>query len=221
MITILELSMRREKIGAIIRKERKKKFKSQAAFADSIREKLNLQPEAITQGTVSNWENGNSLPSLDYLLAMSRIFNCDCGYLLGDYDEHTRDSMDICKATGLSEESVNTLCNLKSWGVEAELTSVIDGLISDLNHGEKGASLAPLVYLIHWFLTYKGSGKIDKMVHTNGEIVDCHDLDGYIPNSVKLNDRIIENAALMEIQQGLISLKKRFLRKERGKSGKH
>lgn len=91
------LSMRRKKIGAIIRKERKKKFKSQAAFAASIREELNLQPKEITQGTVSNWENGRCFPSLDYLLAMSRIFNCDCGYLLGDYDEHTRDS----------EESVN------------------------------------------------------------------------------------------------------------------
>ena len=215
----ISLGERRKEIGLRIAKERKKADLTHDELADEIKKLLGIRPR---QSTISMWEHGKSFPdNIEMIFAMSKIFGCDCGYLLCDYDEKTHDSKDMCNATGLSEESINTLCNLKSWGVEAELTSVIDGLISDLNHGEKGASLAPLVYLIHWFLTYKGSGKIDKMVHTNGEIVDCHDPDGYIASSIKLNDRIIESAVLMDIQQGLISLKKRVLRKERGKNGKH
>lgn len=210
---------RRAEIGRRIAKERKNAGLTHDGLADEIKKILGVRPR---QSTISMWEHGKSFPdNIETIFAMSRIFGCDCGYLLCDYDEKTHDSMDICKATGLSEESINTLCNLKSWGVEAELTSVIDGLISDLNRTEKGASFTPLVYLIHWFLAYSSSGKINKMVHINGEIVDCHDPDGYLSSSVKLNDRIIENAALMEIQQGLISLKKRISRKERGKNGEH
>lgn len=221
MINTNELNMRRKKIAAIIRKERKKNFRSQAAFADSIRKELNLSPESITQGTVSNWENGNTLPSLDYLLAMSRIFDCDCGYLLGDYEERTHDATEICNATGLSEESVNLLCNSKSWGTESELASVIDALLFDYRYSTKGESFSPLVYLIAWYLRYDGNRQIEKMILANGEIMDCSDETGYIPSAIKLNERIIENAALTEIQQALISLKKRLSRKERGKHGIH
>ena len=55
----------------------------------------------------------------------------------------------------------------------------------------------------------------------DGTVKDSGDATGYTSSILKLNDRIIENAALTEIEQGLISLKKRILRKERGKNGKH
>lgn len=152
---------------------------------------------------------------------MSRIFACDCGYLLGDYDERTHDSMDICKATGLSEETVNLLCNLRAWGVEKELTSVVDALIYDFRSAEKSKDIAPLVYLISWFLQYHGGNSGTMRVLPDGTVKDSGDATGYTSSTLKLNDRIIENAALTEIEQGLISLKKRILRKERGKNGKH
>lgn len=213
------MNERRKEIGRRIAKERKKAGLTHDGLADKIKKELGVRPG---QSTISMWEHGNSFPeNIETIFAMSKIFGCDCGYLLCDYDEKTHDSKEICNATGLSEESVNTLCNLNSWGVETELTSVVDGLIYDLNHSEKENSFTPLVYLIHWFLAYKGNGETAKMVHIDGEIVDCHDADGYIASSIKLNDRIIENAVLTEIQQCLISLKKRTSRKERGKNGKH
>lgn len=97
------------------------------------------------------------------------------------------------------------------------MTHVIDALIFDYRYTTKGESFAPLVYLLNWFFKYKGIGKIKKQVHISGEIIDCNDQSGYLASTIKLNNRIVENAALMEIQQALISLKKRLAEKESGK----
>lgn len=211
------LAIRRKKIGKRIAQERKNRHWSQAAFGEELSKKMGGSiPTA--QNTISNWENGNNLPeSLDIFIAMSHIFECDCGYLLCDYDERTHDSKEICKATGLSEESINTLCSLKKWDLGEEVTRVIDALIFDFRYATKGESFAPLVYLLDWFLKYKGNGKIEKQVHISGKIIDCNDQNGYIASTIKLNNRIIENAALLEIQQALISIKKRLARREREK----
>lgn len=205
-------------LGKRLGRERKKEGLTQAGLADKIEAETGKRPE---QNTISNWENGKSFPGIDTIFALSRIFACDCGYLLGDYDERTHDSMDICKATGLSEETVNLLCNLRAWGTEKELTSVIDALIYDFGFATKGEGIAPLVYLISWFLRYRGGNSGSMRVLPDGTVKDSCDATGYTLNTLKLNDRIIENAALTEIEQGLISLKKRILRKERGENGKH
>lgn len=212
---------RRAEIGKRIAKERKnaKPPMTQDDLADRLEKEIGNRPK---QSTISMWERGNSFPdSIEIIFALSRIFNCDCGYLLCDYEERTHDATDICKATGLSEETINTLCNTRSWGVGQELTSVVDALIYDANHATKGEDIPPLIYLISWFLRYNGNGNSLKEVLVTGEIKDCPDTSGYVSHALRLNDRIIENAALTEIQQGLISLKKRILRKERKKNGKH
>ena len=211
------ITIRRKKIGQRIALERKKRNWSQAVFGEELSKKMNCS-NPIAQNTISNWENGNNLPeSLDIFIAMSYIFGCDCGYLLCDYDERTHDSKEICKATGISEESINALCNLKTWGLGGEVTRVIDALIFDYRYTTKGESFAPLVYLLNWFFEYKGNGKIEKQVHISGKIIDCNDPSGYLASTIKLNDRIVENAALMEIEQALISLKKRLAGQENGK----
>lgn len=188
---------------------------------EGLAAKLNDLGYGKGQSAISEWETKERLPDIETVFALSQIFGCDCGYLLGDYDERTHDSTDICKATGLSEETVNTLCYLRSWGAETELTAVIDALIYDFRFATKGEDIAPLVYLISWFLQYHGDNGAAMRVYLNGTVKDSGDATGYTAGTLKLNDRIIENAALTEIEQGLISLKKRILRKERGKNGKH
>lgn len=211
------IAIRRKKIGKRIAQERKKRNWSQAVFGEELSKKTGGSTP-IAQNTISNWENGNNFPeSLDIFIAMSLIFECDCGYLLCDYDERTHDSKEICKATGLSEESINALCSLKTWGVEGAVTHVIDSLILDYRYATKGESFSPLVYLLNWFFKYKGTGKIEKQVHISGKIIDSNDQSSYLASTIKLNDRIVENAALMEIQQALISLKNRLAGKESGK----
>lgn len=210
---------RRTEFGKLLAKERKKAGLTQGGLADKIEAEIGNRPE---QNTVSNWEQGKSFPnSIETVFALSRIFGCDCGYLLGDYEERTHDSTEICKATGLSEETINTLCNLRAWGAEMELTSVIDALIYDFRFTTKGEDIAPLVYLISWFLQYRGGKSGSMRVRLDGTVKDSGDATGYTSGTLKLNDRIIENAALTEIEQGLIYLKRRILRKEPGNNGKH
>ena len=56
-------------------------------------------------------------------------------------------------------------------------------------------------------------------VSLNGSFRDCGDVTGHTAGTLKMNSRVIESAALTEIQQSLISLKKRILRKERRNNG--
>lgn len=210
---------RRTEFGKLLARERKKAGLTQAGLADRIEEEIGNRPE---QNTISNWEQGKAFPgSIETVFAMSRIFGCDCGYLLGDYEERTHDSTDICKATGLSELTVNGLCNLAAWGVGQEAATVIDALMFDFGYQTKGEKIAPLIYLLNWYLKYDGGQSKGKGVNVNGKIMDTDDTTGYLGSSLNLDSRLIENAALMEIQQGLISLKKRIARKERGHSGQH
>ena len=58
--------------------------------------------------TVSNHESGQPF-KFETLLKYCDIYDCDLGYLLGDYDESTHDLHFICSETGLSEEAVNRL----------------------------------------------------------------------------------------------------------------
>ena len=200
-----------------LKKERKKARLTQEKLAAQ----LNELGYGKGQSGVSDWETKGRLPDLETVFALSRIFGCDCGYLLGDYEERTHDSTDICKATGLSESTVNGLCNMATWGAGQEAATVIDALMFDFGYETKGEKIAPLIYLLNWYLKYDSVQRMGKRVYINGEIVDTNDTTGYLGSSLNLDSRLIENAALMEIQQGLISLKKRIARKKGENNGQH
>ena len=55
----------------------------------------------VTKQSVSNWENNNILPSIDILIALSRIFHVSCDYLLG------LDDRQCLEVTGLTEEQMS------------------------------------------------------------------------------------------------------------------
>lgn len=54
----------------------------------------------VTKQTVSNWENGNILPSIDMLVKISRFFRLGTDYLLG------LDSRTYIEVTGLTLNQV-------------------------------------------------------------------------------------------------------------------
>lgn len=217
MIDYQFYTTRYAEFGKRLAQERKRAGLTQQGLADKIEAEIGKAPG---QNTISNWENGKAFPdSIEVIFAMSRILGCDCGYLLCDYEERTHNATDICKATGLSEETVNTLCNTKTWGVGQELTTVVDALIYDFNHATKSEDISPLIYLISWFLQYGGGGSNAMRVSLDGSFRDCGDATGHTAGTLKMNSRVIESAALTEIQQSLISLKKRILRKERRNDG--
>ena len=81
--------------------------------------------------TVSKWEKGNSYPSLQQLLRLCDIFQCDIDYLLGNIPCKTREVTDIVKATGLSSDAVEQLLN---WQANKTVSnqnrlSLVDALI--------------------------------------------------------------------------------------------
>lgn len=91
-----------EKIGERIKTERKKLRMTQEAFAEKYH---------VKRSTVSKWEHGEAMPNFQTMLDICADFNCELGYLLCEngYENKTRETTDICKATGLSEKAVSIL----------------------------------------------------------------------------------------------------------------
>ena len=113
MNDVFKYERRKEKIGVRIRQERRKLpgRVSQEALGERLAQVIPTR-DNIKQTTVASWESGRTLPPLDALIAMSEVFGCDIGYLLGDYERRFRDVQDICERTGLSERTVDSLIRM-------------------------------------------------------------------------------------------------------------
>lgn len=76
----------------------------------------------VTKQCISNWENGNILPSIDMLIRIASTFSVSADYLLGLNQHHTLD------VTGLTNEQifhvqsiVNDIKELSSKAKETEV----------------------------------------------------------------------------------------------------
>ena len=197
-------------IGARIRTERKAMKMTQGKLAEEIGEITGDQ--LIRQNTVSDWERGITIPPINKLLALSKIFRCDCGYLLCDYDERAHGVKEICSETGLSAESVEYLRSAKTWGIPDASLTAADFLIRD--HYTKGPR--SILSLIYFFLAFDGkkAGKA-KEIHIDGTMVDDPDPSMYSEYSFSIaGNRVIENAVLEEIKDNL-KYRKREMNDER------
>lgn len=103
-----------------LKAERKKKYGSQAEFADaylrehgSIRKKKAEGTEDTEEvnmfPTVQKWEQGRSFPTIDVLYNICEMLECDADYLLGNIEEKTNSVHLIREYTGLSEEAIENL----------------------------------------------------------------------------------------------------------------
>ena len=90
-----------ELIGERIKAERKRQNWTQKQLAEEIK--------TYSEKTLRDWEKGNTNISVDGLIELSNLFGCDVNYLIGAYDYRTKESEDICKTTGLSEDAVKVL----------------------------------------------------------------------------------------------------------------
>lgn len=89
--------------------ERLKQARKEAGYSlEKVAELCSVQQYQ----TVSKWENGRAMPSLEKLLVLCNIYRCELGYLLGEYDCKTRTTTDIQRKTGLSERTINMLAPL-------------------------------------------------------------------------------------------------------------
>lgn len=98
---------RLKSIGKRIKDNRKRLGLTQK----ELLEKVYLSEKSVA--SLRKWENGERLPDLDTLARMAEVFECDIGYLLGDYDEANFPTHKICELTGLSEPAVSRLCKME------------------------------------------------------------------------------------------------------------
>ncbi len=109
-----------EILGSRIVAERNKKDLSQDKL---IKELSKTVP--LGRNRLSELENGKAIRcDILVLSEMCKIFDCDLGYLMGEYSCKTRQATDIHAETGLSEEAVNELqdrakaCRLENPDIE-------------------------------------------------------------------------------------------------------
>lgn len=62
---------------------------------------------------IVSWENGTEkkCPPIEALMEMCKVFNCEIGYLVGEYDCKTHALTDVHEKTGLSEAAIFELFN--------------------------------------------------------------------------------------------------------------
>lgn len=87
-----------KKIGERVRHEREVAGMTMEALAAEI---------GTTRQTISRWERGDGVEiTLNMLVRLCNIFNCEMGYLLCEYDCKTRAATDIQRETGLSQTAL-------------------------------------------------------------------------------------------------------------------
>lgn len=87
----------------------------------------------ISRNTLSAIENGKEKKfRLDILLSCCTLFNCDLGYLMGEFEEcKNLDAQFIHDQTGLSEESIETLKALNSYTEGSARLDLLNWLLND------------------------------------------------------------------------------------------
>ena len=95
-----------KEIGNRVRLEREHNKMSQDKLGSLI---------GTTRQTISKWEKGiGGEITLNMLLRLCDIFQCEMGYILCEYDCKTRELTDICESTNLPENVASALINTKS-----------------------------------------------------------------------------------------------------------
>lgn len=236
--------------GEKIRELRKRNpdTKSQEAFIDVLKEQYDF---SISRNTLSRIENGDITAfSLDFLLCVSDLFNCDIGYLLGEYNEATAVANKICEITGLSEKAVSNLCKYNAADKDTANKEFIHlkpvnegessepaykskfGIIDELISDENIYKLAELLYELKYdSYEYFNQIEIRKNVHQklygdNGEYDNRSEAEkkGELVRSKKEIERMREGIDLdrYRLTEFIIHLSDRYDQREQVKSnGNH
>lgn len=116
-------------IGERIRSERKKLGYNQEEFINNL--EIN-----IGRNTLSKIENGNLPPqkfTMPLLIAMCKLFNCDIGYLLGEYNASTRNDKIIQEELGLSCKAISNIkCNMLNSITKKPANNPFNSVLNDI-----------------------------------------------------------------------------------------
>lgn len=130
-------------IGARLKEARK----TMGYSLEYVAEACNIQQYQ----TVSKWESGSTFPSLEKLLILCKLYGCDLGYFIGEYDCKTRKNTDIKTETGLSEAAINQLIADKAF--KSSRIQALNALI-EFDNGS-------ILQDVYSFLFHKFDGQIE------------------------------------------------------------
>lgn len=163
--------------------------------------------------TLKEWEDGKRLPDLDSLSRMAELFNCDIGYLLGDYDESNREAADVKGLTGLSEIAVERLKrmwssikrdNAAGWSgtFDMQELKVINTLLE--------YDYSVLIYIHNYLFGQYDSfsllyGERDDQEVFNKEVRLCN--NNSPSGGIYIRANQMQSVFLLEIQKGLMELR--------------
>lgn len=176
-------------IGKRIKKERLAAgFKNQGSFA----QKMSYHEDS--RQTIGNWENGKIMPSLTDLFKMCEIFDCELGYLLCEYDCKTRKATDIQTATGLSENAINALSNIKN----TDINEVLQTLSKLIEHKDF-IDLLRAIHVHVWDFNNKRFRIDDEHADSVAEVLNCkqYEVSAYMEASSK---SLIESITLRIVE---------------------
>lgn len=112
-------------------------------ISDAIKEKNYKISEVIKKTGISKSAyysriTRSQLPPLEALLRICAILECDCGYLLCEFDEPVKDATNVKQATNLTYESIRYLIKHRNDKVSTAITSAfileMDELIELIQH---------------------------------------------------------------------------------------
>ena len=92
------------------------------------------------RSTYANYENGKVEPSLDTIYKLCDIFECDIGYLFGEYPMKTRELSDVYETTGLSKNAVAKIVAFKDYDGTTEI-NMETGKVRNYKNNSHGLSL--------------------------------------------------------------------------------
>lgn len=134
------------------------------------RNRLNLSQEYIAnylhysdRRTVANWEKGKTTPSLEDLLSLCNLFDCEIGYLLCEHDTKQRATTDVSNITGLSNHAVE---QIQYWNSTGDYIQMLNTILTSPNfdnllyHAKEYMSAVP---------TYTGLVDIKSNLHREGK----------------------------------------------------
>lgn len=101
------------KIADILIEERKKKGWSQEKLIEKLAEKKVYVGRNTISAIESSAKHDIGKLSLELLTALAELYDCEIGYLLGEYSLKTGRNTDIQKETGLSGTAIDNLINIK------------------------------------------------------------------------------------------------------------
>ena len=96
-----------KKMGDRVLKLRKEKDYSQGKLSAILEDEYYIN---CSRQRISNIEHGNNNKiDLSLLEALSDIFNCDIGYLIGEIEERTQENKYICDRLNISEKAADNI----------------------------------------------------------------------------------------------------------------